>query len=342
VNDLLSIAARFAVVGVPWASRSHAEGHINDTWFIDTDRRERYVLQRINPHVFADPAAIATNTARVIGHIRRQAPDLVPPFVAANDGAASVNVAGATYRMLGFVAGRSLADLETVSQAAAAGAAFGAFQQALASYDPNPHHVPIEHFHELQHQLRRLDAVLATPATARFSMAANEIASAQRCRAAVVAAELGPLGMIHGDGKVANLIFDATSDRVRAVLDLDTVMWGALSWDFGDLVRSAAALGREDDAGIEFSLDRFDALCGGYVRGVGDLANAELRAALPAAPGYMTYMLALRFLIDYLDGDRYFRVSHPDHNLVRARSQLRLFDLMTAARAQLERIAKRV
>ena len=90
------------------------------------------------------------------------------------------------------------------------------------------------------------------------------------------------------------------------MLDLDTVMWGALSWDFGDLVRSAAALGDEDDPGIDFSIERYRALATGYVRGAGDLVDAELRAALGAAPAYMAYMLGLRFLIDYLDGDTLF------------------------------------
>jgi N-acetylhexosamine 1-kinase len=342
MNDLLSIADRFGVTGVPWASQSHAEGHINDTWFIDTDQRVRYVLQRINPHVFADPAAIADNTARVVAHIRRSSPDLVPPFVAARDGAASVNVEGSVYRMLGYVAGRSLAGLETATQAEAAGAAFGAFQRALADYERSQHQAPIRHFHELAQQLRHLDDVLGRAATERHLAAANEIALAQRYRAMVVAEDLGPFGMIHGDGKVTNLIFDAASDRIVAVLDLDTVMWGALSWDFGDLVRSAAALGAEDDPAIEFSLERFRALCGGYVRGAGDLVDAPLRGALATAPAYMTYMLALRFLIDYLSGDPYFRVAYADHNLVRARCQLRLFGRMTQARRQLDAIVAEV
>jgi N-acetylhexosamine 1-kinase len=342
MNDLLSIAGRFMVTGVPWASESHAEGHINDTWFIDTDQRRRYVLQRINSHVFADPAAVAENTARVVAHIQRSAPDLVPPFVLASDGAASVNVEGAVYRMLGYVAGRSLDGLETPAQAEAAGAAFGSFQHALADYDHSGHRAPIPHFHELDLQLRHLDDVLGKPATERHHTAADEIALAQRYRATVVAEDLGPFGMIHGDGKVTNLIFEAASDRILAVLDLDTVMWGALSWDFGDLVRSAAALGAEDDPNIEFSLERFRALCGGYVRGTGDLVTASLRGALATAPGYMTYMLALRFLIDYLNGDPYFRVAYADHNLVRARCQLRLFGRMTQARRELNSIVAEV
>jgi N-acetylhexosamine 1-kinase len=337
---LLSVAAAFAVTGVPVRADAHTGGHINDTWFIATDRGARYVLQRINPLVFADPAGVAANTARVISTIQRTAPGLAPPFVPASDGAAAVRDVSGTYRMLGFVEGRSLGGLESVAQASAAGVAFGRFQLALAHYDANSHVVPIPRFHELGWQLERFDAVLMKSVPERRATAADDIAKAQRDRARVTAESLGPRGMIHGDGKVTNLLFDA-DDRVCAVLDYDTVMAGALSWDFGDLVRSAAALGDEDDPAIDFSIERYRALANGYVRGASELVDADLRAALGAVPAYMAYMLGLRFLIDYLGGDTYFRVAHPEHNLVRARSQFRLFQLMVDARAELDRIARK-
>jgi Ser/Thr protein kinase RdoA (MazF antagonist) len=339
-NALLSIAGRFAIAGKPVRCDAHNGGHINDTWFVDTDCGERYVLQRINSIVFADPVGVAANTARVIATMQRAVPGLAPPFVRSNDGTASVTDASGTYRMLGFVEGRSLGGLESVAQASAAGVAFGRFQFALAQYDASEHVVPIPRFHELEWQLERFDRVLEKPVPARRTVAANDIDKAQRDRTRVTAESLGPRGMIHGDGKVTNLLFDA-ADQVRAVLDFDTVMVGALSWDFGDLVRSAAALGDEDDPGIGFSIERYRALAEGYVRGAGDLVDADLRAALGSVPAYMAYMLGLRFLIDYLGGDTYFRVSHPEHNLVRAHSQFRLFQLMVDARAELDRIAKK-
>ena len=340
MRDLVAIAGRFALAGLPISIEGHTGGHINDTWFVTTDRKLRYVLQRINAQVFADPPGIVGNTARVIAEIEQRAPGLVPPFVAARDGAAAVIDDGSTYRMLGFVAGRNLSGLETVAQAAAAGLAFGSFQRALVHYDRAHHVVPIPRFHELDWQLERFDRVLEKPAADRLRDAANDVELAQHYRGAVVAESLGPRGMIHGDGKVTNLLFDA-NDRVCAVLDLDTVMWGALSWDFGDLVRSAAALGAEDDPAIGFSIERFQALATGYLRGVGELDDDDLRAALGSAPAYMAYMLGLRFLIDYLDGDRYFRVTHPQHNLVRARSQFRLFAAMVELRTEMHRIVLR-
>jgi len=337
MTDPLAAAARFAVVGTPVRLEVHTGGHINDTWFVTTDRGVRYVLQRINPRVFVDAAGVAANTARVVAEVERRAPGLVPPLVRARDGAAAVIDAGGVYRMLGFVEGRALAGLETIEQARAAGLAFGRFQAALAQYDPSQHVVPIPRFHELAWQLERFDAVLERSQPDRAVRAANDVVAAQRERARVAGESLGPRGMIHGDGKVTNLLFDA-DDRVRAVLDLDTVMVGARSLDFGDLVRSAAAIGAEDAPDIAFSVDRFRALAHGYVRGAGDLVTRELRAALGSVAAYMAYMLSLRFLIDYLDGDEYFRVAHPEHNLVRARSQFRLFRSIADARGELDRI----
>ena len=99
--------------------------------------------------------------------------------------------------------------------------------------------------------------------------------------------------------------------------------------------------GFTDLSAIGFSIERYRALANGYFRGAADLVDADLRAALGAVPAYMAYMLGLRFLIDYLDGDTYFRVAHPEHNLARARSQFRLFQLMVDARAELDRIARK-
>ena len=149
MHDLTAIAGGFALVGLPISIEVHTGGHINDTWFVTTDRKLRYVLQRINAQVFADPPGIVGNTARVIAEIERRAAGLVPPFVVARDGATAVIEDGSTYRMLGFVAGRSLTGLQTAAQAAAAGLAFGSFQRALLHYDRARHVVPIPHFHEL-------------------------------------------------------------------------------------------------------------------------------------------------------------------------------------------------
>src|SRR5215470_8565587 len=103
MSEPVAVAARFATASTPIDADVHTGGHINDTWFVTTDRGARYVLQRINARVFVDAAGVAANTARVVAEIERRAPGLVPPLVRARDGGAAVLDAGDVYRMLVFV-----------------------------------------------------------------------------------------------------------------------------------------------------------------------------------------------------------------------------------------------
>src|SRR5262245_32663516 len=160
MSEPVAVAARFATAGAPIDAQLHTGGHINDTWFVTTDPGARYVLQRINSHVFVDAAGVAENTARVVAEIERHAPRLVPPLVRARDRGAAVIDANDVYRMLEFVDGRALGGLETIAQANAAGLAFGRFQAALAHYDAAPHVVPIPRFHALASQDQRFERLL--------------------------------------------------------------------------------------------------------------------------------------------------------------------------------------
>ncbi len=131
--------------------------------------------------------------------------------------------------------------------------------------------------------------------------------------------------LVHGDCKVNNLLFEQDADEVAAVIDLDTVMRGHWAWDFGDLARSAAA------AGSRFDLHRFAAVAEGFVAGSGLAPDLQ---PLLLAPRYVTLMLAVRFLTDHLQGDRYFRVGARGENLQRARAQFDLLLAMEAAHSE--------
>jgi Ser/Thr protein kinase RdoA (MazF antagonist) len=283
------------------------------------------VLQRINGRVFPSPRDVVRNTARVVAHVERHSPGLVPALIPARSGQPGVETTDGVFRMLAFVSGgeAGVAPLDAAA-ARAAGDAFGRFQAALAGYDPSTHRAPIPGFLELTPCFARLDAVLVDGEIGRRRAAENEIAEVNARRGAIALAERGPLGMIHADGKVSNLLFARGEPRVLAVLDLDTVMMGRRAWDFGDLVRSAAARGAEDEAGLALDLELFEPLAQGFVAGLGSLYDADLARALVTAPRYVTLTLAVRFLADYLAGDRYFRVDDPSHNLRRARAQLAL------------------
>jgi hypothetical protein len=153
-----------------------------------------------------------------------------------------------------------------------------------------------------------------------------------------------PRRVVHHDCKLNNVLLDVDTGEALCVIDLDTVMEGVLLSDFGELVRTAACPAPEDERDLSrvvFDLPLFEALAQGYLAGARDLVGAAEREALPLAGSHLALMNAARFLTDHLEGDAYFRVRRPGHNLDRARAQLRLAECVLAQQAQAERIVAR-
>jgi len=320
-------------------------GHINTTFFVTVRSGARFVLQRINPQVFPDPRVVARNVADVCAHLAPSG--LVPGLVPDAAGRLwTEDATGDVWRLARHVPGRSLAFLADLDQARAAGGAFAGLQRALADFDGTRLAPAIPFFHDLTWRLGRMDAVLAAPPPGTFADRRGEARSelafveARRGLAREGASDRLP-GVIHGDCKVNNLLFDET-DRVTAVVDLDTVMVGSRAWDFGDLVRSAASTAAEDDPSADLSMSLFRAIAAGFVEELGVTLSSVDRAGLVTACRYMTFMLGLRFLIDFLEGDVYFRAAHPRHNLVRARAQFSLVARMEQRERQMLHIAREV
>jgi Ser/Thr protein kinase RdoA (MazF antagonist) len=258
---------------------------------------------------------VAAKVARVVDHLVRGGRVAVPALMKTTSGASwHEDDAGGVWRLWEFLAGtRSLDRLSNADQARAAGAAFGRLQLALADL-PGEVADAIPGFMRLSHYLQQLDAALAVhtlPPGLEAALARVEprrgLADSFRERDRLV----------HGDCKIDNLLFHADRDEVAGIIDLDTVMLGHWAWDFGDLVRSAAA----DHSGV--NVERFGAIAAGFV---GTGAVAKDPDALVLAPRYVALMLAVRFLTDHLRGDRYFKVRAPGENLARACRQLDLLE----------------
>ncbi|MEZ5560652.1 MAG: aminoglycoside phosphotransferase family protein [Pseudomonadales bacterium] len=302
-------------------------GHINDTYLVRAVDG-RYVLQRINAQVFPDPCAVMEKVVTVLEHLARVAPGSTPQLIATRSGAPyTQDESGAVWRLWRYLEGsRTLQRLDNVGQAQAAGFAFGAFEHALRALQA-PISDPIPGFMQAATYLDALDGLLAsngvTPDDGTLALLAQ--LEPRRELAALFGARDR---LVHGDCKVNNLLFDAGSDRVLCVLDLDTVMRGHWAWDFGDLARSGAA------DGSAFACERFAALARGFRAGAGIDADAD---DLVLAPRYVAAMLAVRFVTDHLAGDRYFRVSRRGENLLRAREQLDLLLAMERAEGAMRR-----
>lgn len=287
-----------------------AAGHINDTYIVDgPSSANRFVLQRVNKHVFQRPQAVMRNIAKALAHDRTGL--LVAPLPTTAGEPFVEDAAADLWRLYPFVPSRCFQDLPE-DLITAAGAAFGEFHAAFADFHDSLEPA-IDGFHDLARYLAAFDAAPTTP----------DAAAARRQVDALRDAFTPTTGqqLIHGDGKVNNLLFHPTEDTVVAIIDLDTLMVGDPAWDFGDLARSVF-IGAEEAAGARpLSLARFERLCQGFVAAHPELDDPVRYAN---APAYMSFMLAVRFLTDHLQGDRYFKVRQRGDNLQRALAQLQL------------------
>jgi hypothetical protein len=350
------LAACFDGLGRLLACEPLKRGHIHDTFVAsceDAAGMRRYVFQRLNTRVFRDPGAVMDNLLRVTEHQRRTLARARAPeperralrLVPARDGRTfHADEAGRVWRCFPFVEGTvSYERPRHARQAREAARAFGAFAAAIADLPPPALHVTIPHFHDLAHRREALEAAVRADPRGRAREVARELDAARRVAERVAATRDEsrlPRRPVHNDCKLNNLLFDARSDEALCVVDLDTVMEGALAHDFGELVRTSVNPAPEDErdpAAVQVDLGLHEALARGYLEGAGELAGEDDLAALPSAGARMALENSVRFLTDYLLGDVYFKVQRPSHNLDRHRSQLRLAELLLAARAEAER-----
>jgi aminoglycoside phosphotransferase (APT) family kinase protein len=317
---------------------------------------ERFVAQRINDAVFRDPEGLARNLARVSDHLGRA---LRARGIADADRRhlhPIASPAGHTLHRVGDGGWwRAFAYLEDTvaidtprspAQAREAARAFGLFVADLADLDPGCLVETIPAFHDLAGRCAALERAFAGDAAGRASRVAAERDAARAAADRLLGApELAPGALprrvVHNDCKLNNLLLDARSGEALCVIDLDTVMPGTVLFDFGELARTGACPAAEDERDLaRVRVDRalFEALAAGFVAGARGLLGADEVRALAFAGPLMALENAVRFLTDHLEGDRYFPAHRPDHNLDRARAQLRLTASMLDAEREMRAV----
>lgn len=332
---MLNICGKFQTKGAALSCEPYGNGHINATYLVKTDE-EQYILQRINHHIFQDVPGLMRNVERVTAFLAEKDPDprhslhLVP----AKDGAAYVEAEGEFYRMYDFVHDSICLDApETDEDFYQSAVAFGSFQRQLADFPANELSETIPRFHDTPNRYRALRAAIEKDALGRAASCREEIefALAREADAAVMinllaAGEL-PLRVTHNDTKLNNVMLDAKTRRPLCVIDLDTVMPGLAANDFGDSIRFGANTGAEDEKDltkISLSLARYEAFARGFLEACGKALTPKEIETLPWGAKLMTLECGVRFLTDYLEGDTYFRIHRPEHNLDRTRTQFAL------------------
>ena len=355
MEALKAIVYWFDITGEVAGVEPLGNGLIHDTYKVITSGNgPDYVLQRINNAIFKDVELLQHNIEAVTDHIRRKLvskgeADLdrkVLRYVKVKDADATYCcVDGKYWRVSVFIKDAFTYEAVTPEYSYYAGKAFGNFEAMLADI-PEKLGETIPDFHNMELRLRQLDEAVAEDKAGRLSLPESESIlgfirehQEEMCKAERLYREGKlPKRICHCDTKVNNMMFD-DKGNVLCVIDLDTVMPSFVFSDFGDFLRTGANTMAEDDPAIDkvsFRMDIFEPFAKGYLESTASFLTPLEKENLPYGVLLFPYMQAVRFFTDYLNGDTYYRIKYPEHNLVRTRNQIALFksalskyDLMT-------------
>lgn len=323
----------------------YGKGHINDTYCLTCQKADgqavRYILQGLSREAFPEPEKVMGNFIRVTDHLRKKILDrggnparetlsLIP---AGNGDPYIKDGTGQVWRLMPFIENTFSESQASEALFETDGRAFGRFLKQMADYPAESLYETIPHFHDTPARFRRFTEVLKQDPMGRASSAAPEIEFVlnreSNCSVLADAQQAGllPLRITHNDTKLDNILFDRESGEGICLVDLDTVMPGLAVCDFGDSIRSGAKHCAEDERDPEravLDLALFTSYTRGFLQGSEDLLTQAEIAYLPWGARLMTLECGIRFLTDYLEGDRYFRTSRPGQNLDRCRVQFKL------------------
>ncbi len=310
-------------------------GHINDT-FLAKINGKKYIVQRINTHIFPNPKAISTNITLVNAALKKanyrfQVVDLVKSTQGKSYYQSKKH---GFWRVMHFIENSYAPEQpQNNAQVQAAGQAFGHFMEALQHLKVEKLQTILPNFHNAAWRWAQFEDALKNAIPTRAELAKNAITSALSYQYLIthyqkIIADL-PLRTTHNDTKITNILFDTNTHEPLAVIDLDTVQAGTVLSEFGDMVRTFCNTAAEDEADvtkIAFRKDYFDALKIGFLAETADiLTDIEVENLLFGAK-LTIYVQALRFLGDYLQGNVYYKVKYDNHNLVRTINQFTLLD----------------
>lgn len=345
-------ACRFAMEGIPGDPVPFGNGHINDTLCVscktEDGKEKRYILQRINQEVFKKPEQVMENIVKVTAFLRkkirqaggdpeRETLNVVPTLEGEN---CLRDENGSWWRMYHFIEDTiCLEEVRTPEDFYNSAVAFGNFQRLLADFPAEQLHESIPDFHNTVQRFENFRRALEKDVCGRAAGVEREIrffldreADTHEICDALKEGRI-PLRVTHNDTKLNNIMIDTDTGKGICVVDLDTVMPGSALYDFGDSIRFGASTAAEDEKDLSLvscSLSLYETYARGYVRGCGgSLTDEEIRL-LPVGARLMTLECGMRFLTDYLEGDVYFKIHRPEHNLDRARTQIRLVEDMEA------------
>ncbi|MGL5152651.1 MAG: phosphotransferase enzyme family protein [Clostridium sp.] len=339
------LVSNFKFEGELLTSENHICGHINDTYFVDfkvDNGIKRYVLQRINTGIFTKPLELMDNIKKVTTHIankvklnggnpQRESLNLIDTV----DGESFYKTENGEYwRALAFIDGaKTYMMVQKPEDFYTCGKAIGKFQKQLSDFKVEDMFETIPDFHNTAKRYDAFKDAVDNDICGRVSSVSAEIdyimTRAEDTKKVVdlIASGKIPLRVTHNDTKYNNVMIDDVTGEGICVIDLDTVMPGSVLYDFGDAIRSGATTAEEDEVDlskVNFDINLFEQFTKGFLESVGGDLTAKEVELLPFSCKLITLELAMRFLMDHINGDTYFKIHRENHNLDRARNQLKL------------------
>ncbi|MBP5288913.1 MAG: aminoglycoside phosphotransferase family protein [Clostridia bacterium] len=344
-EEIAAVLRQFGVDYDAFQIETFHSGHINSTHRVVTRYKgvsDAFVAQRINTYVFPDPVGIMENIDLVTGHIRQKLVEAgidparrVLNFLKRSDGTNYFFESRESFwRVYHFVPNTVTYDkAEDPSILTSAGAAFGTFQRQLADLDMALLKETMPGFHDTPRRFQNLMKAVRADSEGRLAEVEKDVAAIEEYQdlwsRLVRLHDEGtlPYRVTHNDTKYNNVLVDATTGEAVCVIDLDTVSPGLAAWDFGDAVRFSGNRAAEDEpdlSRVRLDVELYEAFASGFIPACREGLTEKELETLHLGCVTMAFELSMRFLEDYLRGDKYFRIQRPRHNLYRARNQLAL------------------
>lgn len=333
--DILSTASKFDIKEHIIGYMPLGNGHINSTYLITTKSKKSYVIQKINNNVFKNVDELMKNICMTTEFLASKGYETLN-ITRTKEGKNYLQVGDDYYRLYGYIDNvicyEGVKDLDAVYNAAKA---FGMLHKSLKDFDASKLSEVIPNFHNTKVRYETFLESVKKDVEGRVKSCQEEIDNVNKYKdlysKIVDYIKTGEvkLGVTHNDPKINNVLFDDQTNEIRAVIDLDTIMPGSYLYDYGDALRSLFTGEYEDSkdlSKININYQIFEMYTKGYLSEMKDVLTPKEVELLPFAVFLLTAELVIRFLTDYLDGDTYFKTTYPEHNLVRARTQMKLMN----------------
>lgn len=358
--DPIIAASNFRINSEILSVKPFGEGNIHESFYVETkaDRFPNYLLQHKNKHVFRDIPSMMNNISKVCSHLdgklEKQGKDtfrhnlkLIPSI----EGKLYYEDSeGEFWSMCIFIDNSQSYPIPVNNKMAESGGLItGEFHANLADFSEEMSDI-LPGFHNISFRFNQWDSALDEISSAQKILFAKEIDWIESRREEMLKfyhfIDIGiiPKRLVHNDAKLLNVLFDAKNDPV-CLIDLDTVQYGSVLSDFGDAIRSYTNTAAEDEPNtdkIHFHKAYFEAYTRGYLKSAFHFLTDSEIEHLSFAPVYICFEQLLRFLMDFLEGNHYYKIAYPEHNLIRARAQFKLLNEFERNRVYMNGIVNKI